>query len=399
MTEEEIRRHVFDLSLEIANYWDNPTFNTVGLILDHFNRIPNNMLYRYRSCNENEFIVLEKKSIYLSKASHFKDKLDCKVHFDFENISEKEKIKLVKSCMLADYSNAYIEFNDNAKCEMPIPKAVKDFINKCYDKDFNLIKKKLVKYVKRKYSYNTEYFLKKFNELDKIFTKGLRGEQLIEGIVERQKGSALKRTKQIQDESFICSFTELYSNLSMWENYADNYSGFCVGYELKGVNIDYLHNPLIRACMMQIFPAIYNDKKPKYSGYSLLIQQNEDLYKKAMNKNYKEFDYLWCYYIMIAMLYKNENYSWEKEWRIVLSNLDEQIVFFPFAIRLYLGKDIEEKNKERLMKIAKKNNLSVYQQRLDDVQGEYVYELVIPRVNFQKVEVRDSVVPANLSLW
>ncbi len=394
MTEKEIKKYILDLALEIHSNWDSPRFSTAGLIIDHFNTIPNHMLYRYRTCNENEFNVLEEKSIYLSQASNFKDKLDSAIYYDYENLTKKQKEVLVKSYFLANYCNAYIQFNGKGKKEMPHPKIVKKFIEKCYDKNFNLIQKKFDKFIKKNHNGNEFYFKSKLLELDKIFSQNGRGKELQDWLLEKEKKDAISITKERQSETFACSFTEIYNNLSMWENYANNYSGFCVGYQLEGVYTNHLANPLLRACMLQIFPMIYTDKTNVHNGYDFSIEQDNMMYNKAIGKE-ENFDWFWYYYMIVAMLNKKNSYSWEKEWRVVLFNLKDNKVYFPFATCIYLGKDILKSNKEKLIKIARKNNLSVYQQRLDEAKGEYFYDLIIPRISEPTEKMKKIVVAGN----
>lgn len=383
------------MAFDIGDNWEKPRFSTLDLIVKHFNSIPNNMLYRYRSCNENEFRVLERNSIYLSKASHFKDKLDSAIFYDFDNLSSKQKHHLVKAYTIANYCNAYVEFKDSFnKREMPHPTVVKNFVEKCYDKNFNLIQSKFDKFVIKNHGGNEDEFRKKLLELDGIFAKEGRGEQLEKWLIEKEKRAAISATKENQDETFACSFTELPDNLSMWENYANNYSGFCVGYKFEGVYMHHMANSMLRACMMQLLPMIYTDNNNVHSGYAFAMEQNEMMYNRAIGKK-ERFDSFWYYYMMLSMLNKNKSYDWEKEWRIVLFNLKSNIIYFPFATRIYLGKDINKENKEKLIKIARKKNLAVYQQRLDEAKGKYSYDFIIPRIDYQKGESQHVIITGN----
>ena len=60
-----------------------------------------------------------------------------------------------------------------------------------------------------------------------------------------------------------------------------------------------------------------------------------------------------------------------------------------------MGKDILKLNKEKLIKIAKKNNLSVYQQRIDETKGEYFYDLIIPKISEPKEKMKEVIVAGN----
>ena len=395
MTEREIRKYILNLAFELQNNFDNPRFSTAGLIIDHFNTIPNHILYRYRPCNDNEFNVLEKHSIYLSQASNFKDKLDSAIFYDYEDLNKRQKQNLVKSYTLANYSNAYIEMRLNTKEYTPSPKLVKKFIDKCYDNDFILIEKRFKKFIVKNFNDDREKYASRFLELDSIFTKEGKGDKLRSWLIEKEKKDAIDITRERQEETFVCSFTELPFDLSMWENYADNYSGFCVGYKLEGVSINHLHSPLLRACLLHVLPVIYTDEPNLQSGYVFSLEQNEIMYEKALGNESNDFDPFWYYANILSMLYKKKFYEWEKEWRIVLSNLQNNVVFFPYAVKIFLGKNINKEDKDRLIQIAKKNNLSVYQQCLNEGKGNYEYKLIIPRIEKEKGKEKTVFIAGN----
>lgn len=395
MTEKEIRKYILDLSFELQNNFENPRFSTVGLILDHFNAIPNHMLYRYRPCNNDEFNVLEKNSVYLSKASGFKDKLDSAIFYDYDGLTKRQKQKLVKSYTLANYSKGYLEYELGKRKYMPSPQIVRKFINNCYDKNFYLIKRKFIKFVNKNFSTDRDKWGARLLELDAIFTEKGKGDKLRDWLISKEKNDAVDITKQRQEKTFVCSFTELPFNLSMWENYADNYSGFCVGYKLEGVYTRHLQSPLLRVCLLHILPVIYTEKTNLQSGYAFSLEQDRMMYEKALGKDNNDFDAIWYYSTVLSMLYKKKFYEWEKEWRIVLSNLQNNIVFFPYAVKLFLGKNIEKDNKDKLIQIARKNNLSVYQQCLNESKGTYEYKLIIPRIEEEKGKEKTVFIAGN----
>ncbi len=77
-----------------------------------------------------------------------------------------------------------------------------------------------------------------------------------------------------------------------------------------------------------------------------------------------------------AILTKNSAWKYEEEWRIILDNFSSaQIGKIPFATKIILGMNIDEKNKEELLSIAheKEPPIPVYQAFLLPDKYEIAY--------------------------
>lgn len=379
MKERKIKRYIWDLSKELAKNLDEPRWSMVFFVLKHFQEIPNQRLYKYRVCNQNNFSALEKNSIYLSRASEFPDVFDSKLFYNFEKLSKRQKYKLVQTLRLGEYSKAYLENHWDKINGTFHPRLVKDFLEQCYDNDFYLQEKKLLKFVQRNFSYNQQEVYFDFLRLDEIFARDGRGEEVFKWIVEKEKKDSIWISEEQQKETFVCSLTEDGSNASMWENYADNYSGFCIEYSFESVGVNHIKNNLLRTCLSQLVPMIYTDKTHFINGYDFMIEQNRMMYQEGCGEQREKFDLFYYYTIFTLLLTKKKDYEWEREWRIVLHNLDKQVVYFPFATGIYLGKKIKEKHKSRLLKIAEKLNLNVYQQEMKAGESKYTYTLLRER--------------------
>ena len=87
--------------------------------------------------------------------------------------------------------------------------------------------------------------------------------------------------------------------------------------------------------------------------------------------------------LTVQDLTKNSKYSNEQEWRIILFGEKSGPNWFPFSTEIYMGKDISEDNKSKLLEIAEKNNLSVYQQKveLNGFEYELIKKAKPPQVN------------------
>ena len=61
----------------------------------HIKDIPNH-LYKYRTCNEDNFSALEKRSIWLSRAKDFRDSYDCRLRLSINGLPDAKINKLMK---------------------------------------------------------------------------------------------------------------------------------------------------------------------------------------------------------------------------------------------------------------------------------------------------------------
>ena len=164
----------------------------------------------------------------------------------------------------------------------------------------------------------------------------------------------------------------------MWEEYADSYRGFCVGYDFsQGIRIDVLANENSVLALKGLLPVFYTNRRPKFDSYKFQIKQYEATF-------YETEDEYWsptiATILQMQMLVKHPRYSNEQEWRIIVGGEEAGPIWFPFATAIYMGKDISKENKEKLIKIATKNNFSVYQQKVGVEKFQYdVVQLARPR--------------------
>ena len=171
---------------------------------------------------------------------------------------------------------------------------------------------------------------------------------------------------------FVCSLTETNNNPKMWEEYADNYSGYCIEFDFsRGIRADLLEDAGKVAALKSILPVFYMDKKPNFDSYKYQLRQYQDTF-------YENKDDYWepelSAELKLYSLMKNSHYASEQEWRVTVYGESSGPLRFPFASAIYLGKDISQENKTRLLEIAEKINASVYQQIV--MPNGFTYECV-----------------------
>ena len=169
-------------------------------------------------------------------------------------------------------------------------------------------------------------------------------------------------TNKVREKHLMLSLTKTYKNNNLWCNYAYGDTGFCIEYDIR----KYLNAHPKE--LLNIVPIIYEKKKPisvfDYLNAALDDVKNESshLYKIALN-------------LYESLVTKDKQWSGEEEWRVIcddnFTNLN--LRDFDCASKIFLGANISETNRRKLLAIAKKLNVKVYQRKLNDLGNDYNY--------------------------
>jgi hypothetical protein len=163
------------------------------------------------------------------------------------------------------------------------------------------------------------------NEAEEIAAKTINDPKLTQKNIQDTIHSILAKVR-------ICSFTTSNYNLLLWSHYANSHRGFCVEFD---------------ATKLPISSAF----KVKYS----------DEYPKAIWPPYNDL------FNLIPLLVKSEDWSYEEEFRTLLvswakekpDNDGESLILSGNEIKnVYLGSNIEEKNKMRIIDIVKQGDFN-----------------------------------------
>lgn len=369
---KRLERYLFNMIPEIMR--QEYTWKRVGMIMDHLQDIPNQKLYKFRECNSNNFDALEKQSLWLSRACDFDDIMDTVVPFDVESLSNATLMCLFKLFNAAEYANAYKKYNGEGITTIS-PDLVRQLIETCYDENFELVPKKAERFLKKHKQLRTDDNLLKLAQIDKIISRRGVGKEGVEWYKKDAQIACEENISLIRDMTYVCSLTETKDSPAMWENYAGKYTGYCIEFDFSnGLRADYLRNGSIFQALLLLLPVIYTENRPPFNTAFFLQMQYENEFEKSQNSLYhwdKVFEGCSLYEQMVI---KHPGYSFEKEWRIVFGDYPSQLLKFPFMSAIYLGKDIGEKEKAQLIAIAKKINISVYQQAVE--LHKYEYKLV-----------------------
>lgn len=155
-----------------------------------------------------------------------------------------------------------------------------------------------------------------------------------------------KRMSRAVDNMFrVVSLATDCKNRLMWSHYANGHKGFCVEYDFGiKINDDYAF----------VLPVIYSNVRPKFP-WRVFIEENS---KPPFAD------------IMMALLTKDEAWSYEREWRVLIpSVLGKNEVASPPITGIYLGALCSKKHKERISEIADELKVPLKQMVID--RGEY----------------------------
>lgn len=136
-----------------------------------------------------------------------------------------------------------------------------------------------------------------------------------------------------------------YKNKLMWSHYADSHTGFCIEYDFNNIKWENL--------LVYPLPVLYSKERPLIPYY---IWGGKDIEKAK-----KE--------LMIGLLTKDIVWSYENEWRFIISKQDKTELVMPPISCIYLGVNIKYDNKIKIMNIAKRFNIPVKQMTKD--RGKY----------------------------
>jgi len=139
-----------------------------------------------------------------------------------------------------------------------------------------------------------------------------------------------------------------YKNRLMWSHYADSHKGFCIEYDFSEPKEEVLSKlPL---------PVFYSKNRPLVPWKAAIDNSVENIEEANAN-------------IMMGLLTKDKEWEYENEWRILIGATANSELAMPKVSCIYLGASIEKENRDKIVAIAKKQNIPVKQMKVD--RGAY----------------------------
>lgn len=239
--------------------------------------------------------------VYLNKPENFNDLFDCRSSVNFKKLKE-EKGKNINKAM-------FNSIRENLPHESF---TLRQFL---------------------RYELKSKKDFKKF----KKFLQEIMGTKLFE----------MYRNFEIltQKTSRVSCFSEEFDSNLMWSHYANKHSGFVLEYNFKELGLNDIRNRMI-------YPVIYQEKF-------------FDLTEFLKEENGKNFNNL---YLNLPALIKSIDWSYEKEWRLIIGSefLEDGLLYnVPIPKAIYLGVRINLQHKKRLIDIARRKNMKIYQMDME----------------------------------
>lgn len=179
------------------------------------------------------------------------------------------------------------------------------------------------------------------------------------------KETLTKSRELISDQFRVTCLSERMDSPLMWSHYANKHYGFCLEYDFTHTMIKRFPD-LIMAQLM-LFPVIYTKKRPLISKalFDSKTKLNYLKYKKLPPNLIKN--------IMLGLLNKSEDWAYEREWRILKLKSKKPTMKLPPARKVFLGANMEEEAKRKIIEIAQKKKIPVFQMYLKMDQYKFDY--------------------------
>jgi hypothetical protein len=309
-------------------------------------------LYKYRKCTRNNINNLKNCQAWFSSPLSWNDKVDCTILLDFEKFCE-------------EYEN-----NPNNIMLESIKRVIKIFENKLGIK-IKVSEEELknsIKYFNQNGTINDEgkEQLESNCSKEEIEQYSLFESQMNTILTSMEFENVMKDlfyfNNNIRNNINAYCLSETSTNNTQWARYADEEKGFCIEYTLPSkIDNDFIKN---------LYPIIYA-KKEEINFVELFFElANIGINKEELKKS----DIIRK--IILSLLTKEPKWESEEEWRIILNKgkYPNNLIDFNFVTAIILGADINDYNKRRLLKIAREQNLKVYQRRMNASHSDFIVE-------------------------
>lgn len=163
-----------------------------------------------------------------------------------------------------------------------------------------------------------------------------------------------KMNQAIDDAVYIVSLSTDHKNRLMWSHYADNHRGFCIEYDF-GADV-------LKDDGTIVLPVTYSSIRPKIPYETMLFSEKQT----SRNVNSQNIDERFFF----SMLTKDEIWSYEKEWRILIPAKEEAMnIPAPPVSCIYLGAYCSEENEEKIKALVQDWNIPIKKMVVD--RGDY----------------------------
>ena len=171
---------------------------------------------------------------------------------------------------------------------------------------------------------------------------------------EASKETLEKSRKMISEQFRVTCLSERMDSPLMWSHYANKHYGFCLEYDFTTTMTNRRFPDLLPAQLL-LFPVCYSKKRPLLS--KALFDGKTTMYYISSKRLPPDF----LKKLMYGLLCKSEDWAYEKEWRIFQLPAEVPTMRLPKARKVFLGTNMEKTARDRIVQIAQKKHIPVFQ--------------------------------------
>lgn len=301
-------------------------------------------LFRYRDCSEMNLDAFNEDKLYAVTSEMFNDPYDCLFRYDKEGLLNSIMMGMSKDVVYA-LRNHFLSGGD-----------FPDLLYSVYPKEL---------------LDNAKVSIKNAGD-DMIEEYGSITEKIknnIEISIDKLTDEAVKTVKQM---AFIACFSEDIHSVRMWSHYANSHKGFALEYDLRALQMQCVNCNQLKQCKRavvgNVYPVIYDNQR--YDATDFLAFYIGKSFGLPIN-------YPDTFAVSKCQLYKSSQWSYEKEWRLIINKMNEFQDKTPTCIyqlrpnAIYYGTNISAINKKMLHLIAQEKGIKEYQMYIDNKSYNY----------------------------
>ena len=309
-------------------------------------------VFKYRACDTRSIDALSRNVLYAPPASYMNDPFDSLVYVDKDYIVDSVRY---------GFSRKYIE---DIRTHKVLPESVskilsKETVQQIIDKCLGLSEDEITRMEKEN-----------MQDLDNVISN-------INVFIDNA-------IKELQKQSYICSFASSNNNPSMWNRYADNSKGFVLEYEVDSPRFD-----SCRTCSKAYTPDCDNSIVYAFWFPIVYLEERYDATEwvdyKVAQLAFNTSDQIHIPDLLLydkCCLVKGKQWEGEDEWRLVCYNRSHMPEVKPLAIHtpspcaIYYGSEIKDEDFRLLHKTieelrAKGANIKEYKMYLDPYSRDF----------------------------
>ena len=357
MNKKQVEQYLKE-AIELQEYFNSGKKNVFleAQAKKHFERFPKK-LYKYVKLNRFTFDSIKNNYVYLCPADKLDDQFECLARDP--SLEEYEKYENDNAI-----TSKVIEMLPEQLKQFPMPlnkEQIIYLVNQCsQDGAFDM--NKAISLVQEETGYHLTPA-----EMDtlKVFSD-IRFDKLGESIAEK----TFSLYSRLKEDTGIGSLTEKNRSQVMWEMYANHYKGVCIEYDLSN-NDNALRNT---------FPVKYSSKREINLIENIMGLSLASVFSMITGGKTIGTDNIRT--LVETILTKYKEWSFQKEWRIVDTPNTKFKV--PKIKKIYVGKNISNKDLKKLCEIAIEKDIQLYGQ-YDDTDELQIKYIKIDKYHFAKL--------------